>query len=139
MAQEGGVAYLFDENTSPNLVKILNRLGDRRVKHIGDVFGRGHPDLLWIPIAAERDFTYVTMDHRQMRDAAEAAVISSAGARALFLPLVLATRDRWDQALWFLRFWRGVRVQADALAPGEVRFVDLRGRLSAQPPRRRQK
>ncbi len=134
---EGSIGYLFDENFSPKLVSILRFLGEKGLDTVVKKFEPGAKDEDWIPRAAEYGYIFITLDRNQLADESVSRVLLNARARAVFLSARFSRTGRWDQALWLLKYWPGIKAQTANLQRGEVRFVRWDGKVTARPPRRR--
>ena len=136
--EEGSLKFIADENISPVLVSILNRLGDKSVKSIHrppfNIF-MGKPDQHWIPKLSKQGFICVTYDRQMLVDEALSSILSQTPARVIFLGRQVANRNRWDQAIWFLRHWRGIRDTAATMAPGQLVRVLVNGQVKPVTPR----
>ena len=82
---EGSIGYLFDENFSPKIVRVLRILGETGIDTVVSKFGSGAKDPDWLPCAAAYGYICVTLDRNQLSDQHVAKVFFEAHARAIFL------------------------------------------------------
>lgn len=126
---KGSIGILFDENFSPNLVRILRHLGAKGLGTVVDKFGSGAKDVDWIPRAGQLGYVYVTQDRQQLRDDRLAPLLHDAGARAIFLPHRFSKANRWEQALWLLKHWKEIASEANELESGDLSRIHWNGKI----------
>ena len=129
--EKGSLKFLVDENISPKLVTILNKLGERSVYslHREDAY-RGQDDEVWLPLASQRGFICVTCDCQMLCDQGIATVLRDSQATVIFLASNFARSRTWDQALWLLRHWRKIKAFAEGMRPGQLVKVYQNGRIA---------
>lgn len=120
---DSSLKFLADENVSHELVTILRKLGAGSIISLSRTPDVGTADDHWIPLYTDRGFVILTPDREQLRDDVILNAIRDCGARMVFLPRHFADSKRWDQALWFLKYWWKLAERCAVLKPGElVRF-----------------
>lgn len=134
---EGSLKFLFDENLSPVLVRVLRNLGENTIHHHRAVFPGGADDEHWIPKATSLGFVCITLDHKMTTDRTVAPILAATKARMIFLRFGRARMDRWQQALWFLKYWHKLRDRAALLKPGEMIRAHRNGRITQVKPKRK--
>jgi hypothetical protein len=118
---ESSVKFLADENISPVLVEIIRKLGDRSLSSIhrySDYLGT--PDEHWVPLATKREYIIVTCDRRMLIKHGISQALETTGARCIFLARNFADANRWNQALWLIRYWPKIRKHAETMGQGNL-------------------
>lgn len=109
---EGSVEFLTDENISSKIIMFIGMLGDKSIKSMRHPRFQGlcaTADQDWIQKVTDRGFICITYDRRMTVDATIAPYLANAQARVIFICKHLATSRRWEQALWWLRYWPKIR------------------------------
>jgi hypothetical protein len=81
---EGGVVFLFDENSPHRLVRSLRELGEAAF-HVYDVGLKQAPDEMVLRYAGERGWCIVSSDRKILQRPHERAVLSEFSIGAFFL------------------------------------------------------
>jgi hypothetical protein len=80
---EGGVVFLFDENSPPRLVRSLRELGEEAV-HVCDVGLKTAPDEAVLRFAGSRGWCVVSSDRQILHRSHERAVLKEMEIGAFF-------------------------------------------------------
>jgi hypothetical protein len=128
--EKSSLKFLADENISPVLVTIINKLGDRSLEAFNRTTYMGMPDEEWLPTAAERGYICLTCDRKMLAEPVVAQAVKATKVRAIFLGENFSHSVRWDQALWLLKHWRKIRSHAESMQPGDLIRVSKAGRIT---------
>lgn len=105
--------FIFDENTSQHVTKLMQQLG-ADVCHVIEEFEAGIKDSELLPEIARRDLILITADFNMNRSTGRhghRALLLSSQVKALFLPGQFTKWSAWDRAVWTLRYWRHIESQ----------------------------
>jgi len=122
------VTYFFDNNISPDLVKILRLLGVNGVA-LRERFSPETPDEDYLSFVAQQGWVLVTCDLRIRTRPPEAAALKRAGIRAVFIGNFFPNLSIWEQALWLVKNWRQIDGIVATRRPGTICSVKRRGRI----------
>lgn len=133
MHTKGRIAFVADENISPRIVSIINKLRDNDIKHLSRRSeGRymSQPDEEWIPELVRQDCIIVTCDRNMTTNTSVFPCLLEAKARVVFIGRHLAGERLWQQALWWLKYWHKIKKHAASLAAGQCIKVGKRGKIT---------
>lgn len=131
---KGSLKFLFDENISPAMKRILHALGDKWIKSLREYDGQGRPDEEWLPKAIQQGFVCLTCDRKMLIQHSTALIFSQANARVIFIGNHFANGKIWDQAIWLLKYWRKLRQRAELMQPGDLLKVLKNDRIVEAKP-----
>lgn len=124
--------FLADENISPILVDIIRKLGDRSIFSMHRLTEyKGTADEYWVPLVTQRQYIIVTCDRRMLMEHGIAHALANTGARCIFLARHFANANRWNQALWLIKYWPKIRKYAETMGNGDLIRVTSKCRIMA--------
>ena len=130
--EESGVKFLADEHISPKIVTFIGILGDKSIKSIKHPRFRGiigMEDQDWIEKVTASGFICITCDRGMIIDNTIGPYLAKASARVIFIGKHLANSRKWDQALWWLRYWPRIRGYGRTMTPGQLAKVHKNGKI----------
>lgn len=116
---------VFDVNISPDIVKVLLLLGEKRVKHLRAICPHDTDDLEFLPRLAEQKAILVTCDLGMARTPSHRLMLLQGNNTAVFLPDSFLHAGPWEQAHWLLKYWKQIIAQ---IQPGGCYSVSKRGK-----------
>jgi len=129
------VTYLFDNNISPRLARMLAALGID-AKPLRDIFPQDIKDIDFLPQLRDTGWVLVTGDTSIVTRRAEAIALRKSGVSALFLGPFWLKLTLWPQATWLVTRWPEIdafmqnqlgSVYVELRQRGRPRFVHVAG------------
>lgn len=121
--------FVFDENTSLNLVSFMQQMGASNILHLNELYERGTLDTNFLPALAEQGKVLVTSDVAMRK--AHKSIMETHKVKALFLPKEYsASWLLWDQAVFLFRYWPTIAKEAEKLRDLSVKLISINGRLN---------
>jgi hypothetical protein len=121
------VKYFFDNCISYRLVDMLVALEVDAVA-LRKEFPEAIEDPEFLGKLKDRDYVYITHDHRQKTREAEALAIQEAGITALWLGPFWSGKGFWECAKWLVSHWESIDRFASSAARGTCAEIKHNGR-----------
>jgi hypothetical protein len=122
------VTYLFDNNFSPNLARMLALAGVDAVA-LRDKFDEDIKDVEFLPLLKGSGMVLITSDKHMKTREAEALALHEAGITALFFRPFFIQMDLLSQAAWLTKNWRRIEEFVANSRAGTVGEVHVRGQI----------
>jgi hypothetical protein len=120
------VTYLFDNNISPRLARMLRELSvDARA--LREEFPQGVKDPEFLPRLKGTGWVFMTADTRITTRPVEAAALKESGVTALFLGPFWAKLTLWKQAAWIVGRWEEIDRFGSSAPRGTCAVLRQRG------------
>lgn len=120
------MTYLFDNNISPKLARMLQAL-DVDARPLRDEFPAGIKDPQFLPLLKGSGWTFVTLDKHIRSRPVEVAALKESGVMSLFIAPFFAKMEIWAQATWLIKNWPTIERFVSAAAPGTITLFQQRG------------
>lgn len=120
--------YLFDNNFSPKLVRMLRAL-DVRACALRECFPANVDDKEYLSQLAGTGWILLTCDRHIRTRKAEARALRESGVSALFFNPFFTKKELWDQAHWLVKNWPRIEAHCRAAVPGSYAEVRERGQI----------
>ena len=120
------MTYLFDNDISPKLAKMLRELGVDAWA-LREAFPENTPDTDYLPELGNRGWVLVTKDRHIRTRPVEAKALAESGVTALFLGPFFGKLTFWAQATWLVNRWPEIEKFASRIDPGTIGLIKQRG------------
>lgn len=119
--------FLFDNNFSPRLVRVLQALGvDARA--FRDEFQPDTKDEEYLRAIRDSEWVLLTADKHILTRRAEARALKESGVTALIFKAFWPKMCLWPQAHWLTKHWMQIDVFAESALSGTCAEVQQSGK-----------
>ena len=126
--------FFIDNCLSPKYAAILGGLDQGEVVALRDHFPQNTTDTTWIAEVGARGWVVVTVDRKQLSNAAERRAMKDAGVVAFFLAKSFSTMKFDDQVWRLVKHWPSIVAAARAAARSSCYSVSVNGKIGKIEP-----
>jgi predicted nuclease of predicted toxin-antitoxin system len=123
--------YLFDNNISPKLAKMLVAL-DKEVFAVRNVLAADAKDEDILVFLAQHPYVWISADRKQTTRPSQARLLKQAKVTALYLGPFWSKMNGWDQAVWMMRRWELIEGFVNGAAKGTIAEIKQNGKSQSR-------